>query len=92
MLEKIEIETRRVGEPMDIFVAVFNRHINSAHNRAKAAYIAKFGKRSWRKHLQPHDEKGIMAIFNIPPSDEVKWYAEKVQEFVNGHTAPTPAE
>lgn len=73
----------RSFEPMDVFFSVFNLHINKAGERAKAAFIGHFGEALWKEHLEGPDRDGIMVIFEGKPTEYTRWYAEKVQEFVN---------
>lgn len=79
----------RSFEPMDVFFSVFNLHINKAGERAKAAFIEHFGEALWKEHLEGPERDGIMVIFGEKPTQYTRWYAEKVQEFVNdGRPAP----
>lgn len=70
--------------PMDMFVSVFNQHVNGASRKAKAEFVKKFGKDEWAIRMQPFVKKGIMSIFNDKPTRWTKWYAKRVCEIVNG--------
>jgi hypothetical protein len=71
-------------KPMDMFVAVFNRHVNGADEKAKAEFVKKFGEDEWTSRIQPFEYKGIMTIFHVDPTRWTKWYAKRVCEIVNG--------
>ena len=78
-----KVRRHRDFEPMDVGFAVFNGHINNAFMRTRLAFIKKFGQKVWDEHLAAADKDGIMVIFQTAPTEYTKWYAEKVQEFVN---------
>lgn len=77
------MKRQRDFEPMDVYFSVFNLHCNNAGDRAKRAFIKKFGKKVWDETIAVAHKNGIMTIFHTKPTEHTKWYAEKVQEFVN---------
>ena len=72
-----------VGEKMDAYFSVFNCHLNDADKRATMDVIAKFGVKKYAEELQPFQEKGIMSIFKVEPTDVAKYYVDRVEEYVN---------
>jgi hypothetical protein len=70
-------------EIMDISFAVFNRHINNAGDRAKMAFIKRFGQEVWDKEIEPFEKQGIMTLFHTEPNTYTEWYTEVVGVLVN---------
>lgn len=70
-------------EPMDISLAVFNGHVNDGFKKANKAFAEKFGREVFDREIKPLHAEGIMVIFQKPPTEFTKWYAEKVQSIVN---------
>ena len=71
-------------KPMDDFMAVFNCHVNKAHDRAKADFIEWFGPGSWKKSgMEKAEKDGIMIIFKRPPTAHTEFYVKRVAEYVN---------
>ena len=67
---------------MDIYFAVFNVR-EPELRKARVAFNKKFGKGSYAKYISPFIRKGIMSIFQIPPTPETEWYVELVAQLVN---------
>ena len=82
-MNKTKPKWKRNFEPMDVGFAVFNGHVNNAFVRTRVAFVKKFGQKIWDEHLAKADKDGIMIIFKTAPTKYTKWYALKVQEFVN---------
>ena len=70
-------------EPMGVFMAVFNGHVNDANTRARIDFVNKFGSITWGKIMQPLIDDGIMVIFDKDPTEHTKFYAEQVAKYVN---------
>jgi len=71
------------NEKMDIRFALFNCHKNNAFNRASIYFIQKFGATRYCDAIAKYHHKGIMTIFSDPPTEETKYFVEKIQEIVN---------
>jgi hypothetical protein len=69
--------------PMLPFVAVFNGHVNDAHNRAVSA-LRRMGAEDVAQQIEAAKEIGIMSIFDERPSFATSAYAALVAHFVNG--------
>jgi hypothetical protein len=70
-------------EVMDLSFSMFNGHVNDAFEKAKVAYLKRWGKKSWDEKIAPLHEAGIMTIFHSAPTEETRWYAEVVAVYVN---------
>lgn len=68
---------------MDICFAVFNCHINNALDRSSMCFISKFGTGRFVETICPHIKQGIMSIFSYTPTEETKFFVEKIREIVN---------
>ena len=71
-------------ERMDVFLSVFNGHINDADRRARRAMAA--SSPDWLAEIEriEREGKGIMAIFSDgPPTVATVRYASLVEGFVN---------
>lgn len=68
---------------MDEVFAVFNYHINKVDIKAKKNYIKKYDKKSWKKCVQPFINKGVMSIFDVPPTEHTLFYVQQVHKYVN---------
>ncbi len=72
------------AEPMDPFFSLFNCHVNDAERRAKESFIQKYDEATWKRELQPFINKGIMSIFDKPPSEFTQFFVDEVTRIVNG--------
>jgi len=72
-----------VKEKLDIRFALFNSHINNAFNRTSICFIEKFGAIRYCDTIAKYHHQGIMTIFSDPPTEETKYFVEKIQEIVN---------
>lgn len=71
------------NEVMDPYFSLFNLHVNDAGERARAAFIKRFGVDVWRENIGPDYESGVMAIMQKPPTEFTKWFVETIWVFVN---------
>lgn len=69
-------------EPMDLYFAVFNEHINQAGKRAVKDVRRKFGT-DGEKAIKALRKSGIMVIFKSKPTPLTEFYAERVKQYVN---------
>lgn len=63
--------------------AVLNLHVNRAGKRADKEFIAQFGQTEFDTHIKPHHDKGIMAIFRVPPTIHTVAWITLVTAYVN---------
>lgn len=68
---------------MDHKFSVFNLHVNKAGDRAKTAFIARYGQKKWDKEIEPFHHAGIMSIFGQKPNEYTEWYVNAIWLFVN---------
>ncbi len=70
-----------MAEKLDVYFAVFNCHINDAHNRAVAELKA--SSPEFVDEIEAAYAAGIMGIFDKDPTPATKRYAELIMQFVN---------
>ena len=68
---------------MDPYFSLFNCHKNDAFDKARELFIRTHGRLNWEVEIQPYVDEGIMSIFSIEPSDELKTFVNFVTAFVN---------
>ena len=70
-----------MAEKMDAYFAVFNNHVNNAHDRAMAVLDVESPDAA--EEIRRWKSTGIMAIFQQDPTPATKRYVELVTEYVN---------
>lgn len=76
----------------DEHIAVFNGHVNNAHERALAACRRRFQfDPVAMARLEEHCRDGVMAMFNESPTQATRLFATLVFIFVNGLEKPVTA-
>ena len=68
---------------MDVYTAVFNCHVNAAHERAVQAFIDTYGTKRFEQYIEPYLNQGIMSIFNDPPNRYTKFFCFYIKRVVN---------
>ena len=68
---------KRLGHFTDYYWAFFNQSSADAR-KARAAFIAKYGRDRWNKVIAPILKGGCMLIFNTPPTRLTWFYIESV--------------
>ncbi len=68
---------------MSTCFAVFNCHINHAQDKARKAFISKYGKPCYMKEVHPTVREGLMSIFNHKPNSFTTYFVAKIKHFVN---------
>jgi len=68
-------------ESMGPYLAVFNDHLNNAHDRALA--VLEVESKVWAQEIRECKERGIMGIFSEEPTPATRRYVELVTGFVN---------
>lgn len=71
---------------MEPGIAVFNHHINNAHQRAVDELVAQWGQDLFDKEIQPFIDDGIMSIFHRGPNVQTMAYVVLVTAYVNAES------
>ena len=69
---------------MDVGFAVFNLNKNQAGKKANADTIKRFGMKKFQQTFPALYRNGIMSIFSSPETPMLKFWALRVQFYVNG--------
>jgi hypothetical protein len=77
------------NEMLNVYFAVFNRHINDAGKKAKDAFIKRYGALAWHQQMKPFERAGIMSVFQSAPNQFTTYYTDMVHYFVNEKTSLT---
>lgn len=70
-------------EPMDVYFAVFNCHVNNAKSKAIREFKKTYSPEIYDKEIKPFIKSGIMSIFQEKPNKYTLHFAETIQKYVN---------
>lgn len=77
-------------ERLSIAFSVLSSHSRGAHAKARAVFIRNFGQEGWDRHIQPFEDRGIMAVFNEPPNFYTMFYVAAITMMANGDVDIAP--